>query len=72
MENKDGIKEVLDSGLTSKERIFPILNKIDRIWTANDKVPFCDLIKELFKEVPKNDLELTITLDDYIEKYNIK
>lgn len=73
------IKEVIDSGLTSHERIFPIINKFDRIWNYHSEQSFVNVIEILsnfwYNEIDKkapNDLEFTKLLDEYIQKYQIK
>jgi len=65
------IEEVLDKAKISKDRMFPILNKIDRIWLAHHELPFCELIKLInIKDV--DDVEFTKNLDTFIETNNIK
>jgi hypothetical protein len=55
----------------SKDRIFPIFNKLDRIWTSNSELTFCEVIQAL--NIDKlDDLELTKRLDKYIDDNNIK
>ena len=55
----------------SKDRIFPILNKIDRVWTSNPDLTFCEMIESL-KMGNLDDLELTKKLDEHIDDNNIK
>lgn len=70
-QNKNGIKEVIDAGLISHERIFPIINKIDRIWNTHSELQFCELVKLIVLDC-KNDLEFTKKLDEYIDENSIK
>jgi len=65
------IEEVLDKAKISKDRMFPILNKIDRIWLANHELSFCELIK-LININSVDDIEFTKKLDIFIETNNIK
>ena len=55
----------------SKDRIFPILNKIDRVWTNNPNLTFCEMIESL-KIDNLDDLKLTKKLDEHIDGNNIK
>ena len=45
MEHSERITEIVESSIKSHERMFPILNKIDRIWMANPTLQFCELAK---------------------------
>lgn len=65
-------EEVLALNLLRKERIFPILNKLDRIWAKNSDKQLIELLIEIIPKDVINDLELTQFLDEYIEKNNIK
>jgi hypothetical protein len=56
----------------SKDRIFPILNKVDRYWTTNSELTFCEVIKALGIEGNLDDLDLTKRLDEHIDDNNIK
>lgn len=56
----------------SKDRIFPIFNKLDRIWTNNAHLTFCELIRKLELDNNLDDLELTKKLDEHIDDNNIK
>lgn len=67
LEHKSNIKEVIEAGLVSHERIFPILNKLDKLWNANPSLQFCELVKLLNTEQYKNDLEFTKRLDELID-----
>lgn len=71
MEHSERITAIVESSIKSHERMFPILNKIDRIWMANPTLQFCELAKLIVLD-SKNDLEFTKKLDDYIDEYNIK
>ena len=71
MNHSERITEIVESRIESHERMFPILNKIDRIWMANLTLQFCELTKLIVLD-SKNDLEFTKKLDDYIDEYNIK
>lgn len=64
---KDGIAEVIAASNTNKERIFPILNKIEKIWSKNTDLQFCAIVKLLKIEDNELDLVLTKRLDDYID-----
>lgn len=74
-----GVGKVIDAGLISHERIFPIINKFDRIWNHHSEKSFTEVVEILAdlwydKGVDKkpNDLEFTKLLDEYIDKYNIR
>lgn len=71
MEHSERITEIVESSIKSHERMFPILNKIDRIWMANPTLQFCELAKLIVLD-SKNDLEFTKKLDEYIDENNIK
>lgn len=71
MDHSERIAEIINSSNTKKERMFPILNKIDRIWMANPELQFCELVKLIVLD-SKDDLEFTKKLDDYIDEHNIK
>lgn len=71
MDHSERITEIINSSNTKKERMFPILNKIDRIWMANPELQFCELVKLIVLD-SKDDLEFTKKLDDYIDEHNIK
>lgn len=71
MDHSERIAEIINSSNTKKERMFAILNKIDRIWMANPELQFCELVKLIVLD-SKDDLEFTKKLDDYIDEHNIK
>lgn len=62
---------------TTHERMFPILNKFDRIWEHNEDLTFCEVYQDIIKDfqISENnlltDLQFTKLMDDYIEKNNI-
>ena len=72
MGNKEQIEKIILERNKSVEKIFPIMNKIDRIFTTNPELQFCELVKLLEIDKYKTDLELTKHLDDYIDKNGIK
>jgi hypothetical protein len=53
----------------SKDRIFPILNKLDRFWTNNSELTFCEVINTLGLNSNLDDLELTKKLDEHIDEH---
>ena len=53
-------------------KIFPILNKFDRIWSSNPSKTFCQIYTEITKEVKINDEEFSKLLTEYIENNKIK
>ncbi len=69
MEINERIEQLINE--KSKDRIFPILNKLDRIWINNQDLNFCELIK-ILKLENLTDLELTKTLDKHIDDTGIK
>ena len=69
MEINDKIEQLIRQ--KSKDRIFPIFNKLDRIWSSNSNLTFCELVKDL-KIDNLDDLDLTKRLDVYIDDNNIK
>lgn len=71
MEYKNRIEEIVESSNTRTERMFPILNKIDRIWNHNSDLQFCELVK-LIVSNSYTDLEFTKKLDEYIDNNGIK
>ncbi len=54
------------------ERIFPILNKFDRIFTHHATKTFCWIYNDITQGQQLTDLEFTKRMDEYIEKNNIK
>jgi len=71
MEHKKRVEELMLSGNMNKERMFPILNKIDRIWSANSELQFCELVRLIVLD-SRTDLDFTKKLDEYIDENNIK
>ena len=71
MEHNERIEKIIETSLERHERMFPILNKIDKIWMANPTLQFCELVKLIVLD-SKNDLEFTKKLDEYIDENNIK
>lgn len=71
MTHAERIEEISKSRLKDHERMFPILNKVDRIWMANPTLQFCELAKLIVLD-SKDDIEFTQKLDDYIDEHNIK
>lgn len=71
MEINGRINDIILSSTTSKERMFPILNKIDRIWCNHPDLQFCELLKLIVLD-SKTDLDFTKKLDEYIDDNNIK
>lgn len=71
MDQGERIEEIINSSNKNHERMFPILNKVDRIWMANPELQFCELVKLIVLD-SKNDLEFTKKLDEYIDENNIK
>ena len=64
---------IKESWAKSDERMFPILNKIDRIWSHFRDKTFLEVIKDFeSKHNPITDLELSQALDQYIKDNNIK
>ena len=55
-----------------EERIFPVLNKFDRIWSFFPNKTFCEIYMEVTGGFPVEDLAFTKMLDEYIDKYDIK
>lgn len=58
--------------MIEEEKIFPILNKFDRVWQANLKMKFCELYKLIAEDKTLTDSQLSKRLSDYIDKNNIK
>lgn len=71
MSHEERIKEIIETSLERHERMFSILNKIDKIWMAHPTLQFCELAKLIVLD-SKNDLEFTKKLDEYIDENNIK
>lgn len=68
---EERMEELWLARLKEHERMFPILNKIDKIWMANPELQFCELAKLIVLD-SKNDIEFTQKLDEYIDEHNIK
>lgn len=71
MEYKERVDQIVESSNTRAERMFPILNKIDRIWNHNSDLQFCELVKLIVSD-SYTDLEFTKKLDEYIDNNGIK
>ena len=71
MEYKERVGQIVESSNTRTERMFPILNKIDRIWNHNSDLQFCELVKLIISD-SYTDLEFTKKLDEYIDNNGIK
>ncbi len=65
------VDEIIQLG-ESPERIFPILNKFDRIWSYYGNVPFCEVFKMVTEGKNLTDIEFTQLMEEYINKNNIK
>lgn len=72
MTHEESIKNVILSSNFNKERMFPILNKLDRIWNENEQLQFCEVVNLLKLNENKTDLDLTKSLDKFIDENNIK
>lgn len=71
MEYKERVDQIVEFSNTRTERMFPILNKIDRIWNHNSDLQFCELVKLIVSD-SYTDLEFTKKLDEYIDNNGIK
>ena len=71
MEYKESVDQIVESSNQRTERMFPILNKIDRIWNHNSDLQFCELVKLIVSD-SYTDLEFTKKLDEYIDDNGIK
>lgn len=59
--------------MKKEERIFSILNKIDKCWSGTKgKITFCELLKLIDSNLNLGDLEFSQALDKYIEDNKIK
>ena len=58
--------------MIEEEKIFPILNKLDRIWQSNLKMRFCDMYRMISEGKKLSDSQLSKRLTDFIDKNNIK
>ena len=70
MEYKERVDQIVESSNQRTERMFPILNKIDRIWNHHSDLQFCELVKLIVLD--SSDLEFTKKLDEYIDDNGIK
>jgi hypothetical protein len=70
MEYKERVDQIVESSNQRTERMFPILNKIDRIWNHHSDLQFCELVKLIVLD--STDLEFTKKLDEYIDDNGIK
>lgn len=69
-DKKEAFRE--HKNLTDPMRIFPILNKFDRIWSANLEKPFCEIYKDITKGKDLTDMEFTQLMEIYIDEKAIK
>jgi hypothetical protein len=72
MEDKEReiiIDEIINK--KTKERIFPILNKFDRIWEYHVDKSFCEIYLLITNNNNVTDLEFTKLMDKYIENTKI-
>lgn len=67
---EDIYKKIRD--LTDPMRVFPILNKFDRIWSHKLDKTFCEVYKEVTQGKNMTDEEFTKAMEDYIDKNGIK
>ncbi len=58
--------------LADPMRIFPVLNKFDRIWSAKLDKTFCEIYNDITKGKNMTDLEFTKAMEDYIDGNKIK
>lgn len=59
--------------MTKSERIFSILNKLDKSWSGTKgKITFCELVNLIAKNESLGDLEFSKAMDNYIEEHKIK
>lgn len=65
------LKEIIEDK-NNPERIFPMLNKFDRIFTKMSDKTFCQVYNEITEGKDFSDLELTKRMDEYIERHGIK
>ena len=72
MQKKEvSVVDVLDSN-TNPERIFPILNKFDRIYSHYGNKSFCEVYKIITQDKQFTDLEFTQVMEQHIEDNKIK
>lgn len=70
MDRKISAEGVLD--INNPERIFPILNKFDRIYSYYKDKTFCEVYTLITQNKQLSDLEFTQEMDKYIEENKIK
>ncbi len=70
MEINERIEQMIKEN--SKDRIFPILNNLDRYWSNNPHLTLCNVVKALGLDDNLDDLQVTKTLDKHIDDNNIK
>ena len=58
--------------MINEEKVFPILNKLDRIWSSNIKLRFCDIYRVITEGKKLSDAKLSQKLTKYIDDNNIK
>lgn len=73
MEQKKEVSavDILDSN-KNLERIFPILNKFDRIYTHYGDKTFCEVYQMITQNKQFTDLEFTQVMEQYIGENKIK
>lgn len=64
------LKDILEQ--TTHERMFPILNKFQRIWEYDKDKTFCEIYNNITQGKKYTDLELTKEMDKYIDYNEIK
>lgn len=69
--NKEEIEKLTSIRVRLREKIFPILNKIDNIWEKNPELQFCEIVKMIDTEKYTDDLLLTKRLDELIDGIEI-
>lgn len=67
----DKLKEIMEDK-ENPERIFPMLNKFDRIFSHHVNKTFCWIYNDITQGQQFTDLEFTKKMDEYIENNNIK
>lgn len=55
-----------------REVIFNILNKFDRVWSANKQLSFCEVYKLIIPQTGLSDSEVSASLTKHIDNNNIK
>ena len=69
-ERKVSAENIMDKD--NPERIFPILNKFDRIYSHYKNKTFCETYRLITGDKQYSDIEFTQLMDKYIEENNIK